>query len=428
LNHFLEVQVKRPNKRIELCLMMIILILICTSCSSEATATPVEIPSATAVSAEQSAISPATPAEPTIAPPTVVHPTEVLPTEEPWELVLEDDFEDPNSGWERYREFDGVLDYEEGGYRMAVEVPENLFWVNANQEYADVRVEVDAKVIGGPEANRYGVLCRLGGEDFDHYFFLISSEGTYSIGKQMGWELEILSESTEPSDVIHRGIEEYNHIRADCKGDMLSLNVNGELLLEAQDSDLQKGDVGMLTGTLGEAGVDVYFDSIEVYIPVGSQESEGMMDFVLTSAAFSMEEAIPTKYSCDGENISPPLEWSDPPDGTQSFVLISDDPDAPAGTWVHWLLYNIPADARALPEAIPPEGELPDGSRHGKNSFRRLDYGGPCPPSGTHRYFFKLYALDTVLDLEPGADKETLLQAMGGHILAQSELMGTYSR
>jgi Raf kinase inhibitor-like YbhB/YbcL family protein len=420
--------VKKPNIKTEIYYIFLILMMVCTSCSSESTATPAEISDPTAVPAEQSAISPTTPSEPTIAPPTEVHPTEVLPTEEPWELVLEDDFEDPNSGWERYREFDGILDYEEGGYRMVIEVPENLFWVNANQEFADVRVEVDAKVIGGPEANRYGVLCRLGGEDFDHYFFLISSEGTYSIGKQIGWELEVLSESTEPSDVINRGIEEYNHIRADCEGDVLSLFVNGELLLEVQDPDLQKGDVGMLTGTVGEAGVDVYFDNIEVYIPEGSRESEGMMDFGLTSSAFSMEEAIPTKYSCDGENISPPLQWSDPPDGTQSFALISDDPDAPAGTWVHWLLYNIPADVRALPEAIPAEAELSDGSRHGENSFGRLDYGGPCPPGGTHRYFFKLYALDRVLDLEAGADKETLLQTMEGHILAQTELMGTYTR
>jgi Raf kinase inhibitor-like YbhB/YbcL family protein len=158
-----------------------------------------------------------------------------------------------------------------------------------------------------------------------------------------------------------------------------------------------------------------------------SPEAEGMR-FTLSSTEFIQESAIPAKFSCDGENISPPLEWVDPPQGTESFALISDDPDAPGGTWVHWLLYNIPADVRALPEAIPPEGELSDGSQHGENSFGRLDYGGPCPPSGTHRYFFKLYALDVILDLEPGANKETLLQAMEGHILAEVELMGTYSR
>jgi len=152
------------------------------------------------------------------------------------------------------------------------------------------------------------------------------------------------------------------------------------------------------------------------------------MPFALTSTAFAPGEPIPQKYTCDGEDISPPLQWSDPPQGTQSFALICDDPDAPVGTWVHWVLYNLPAETRALPEAIPPDAELPDGSRHGRNSWRRLDYGGPCPPSGTHRYFFKLYALDTMLDLKAGAGKKQLLRAMEGHILAQTEVMGVYSR
>jgi len=152
------------------------------------------------------------------------------------------------------------------------------------------------------------------------------------------------------------------------------------------------------------------------------------MPFELTSTAFAPGEPIPRKYSCDGEDISPPLQWSDPPQGTQSLALIADDPDAPLGTWVHWVLYNLPAEARALPEAVPPDAELPDGSRHGQNSWRRLDYGGPCPPSGTHRYVFKLYALDMVLDLKAGASKKQVLKAMEGHILAQAEVMGVYSR
>ena len=158
-----------------------------------------------------------------------------------------------------------------------------------------------------------------------------------------------------------------------------------------------------------------------------SLEAKGV-PFTLSSEAFAQEDPIPVKFSCDGENVSPPLEWSDPPKGTESFALISDDPDAPGGTWVHWILYNIPADARALPEAISAVDKLSDGSRHGENSFGRLDYGGPCPPGGTHRYFFKLYALDVALDLEPGVKKETLLQTMEGHILEQVELMGTYTR
>ncbi len=148
----------------------------------------------------------------------------------------------------------------------------------------------------------------------------------------------------------------------------------------------------------------------------------------LTSAAFSHGAMIPKRYTCDGEDISPPLSWSEPPEKTQSFALIMDDPDAPMGTWVHWVIYNIPATARSLPEGVPADGDLPDGSRHGRNSWRRLGYGGPCPPSGTHRYFFKLYALDTVLPLAAGATKEELLKAMEGHIVAQAELMGRYAR
>lgn len=151
----------------------------------------------------------------------------------------------------------------------------------------------------------------------------------------------------------------------------------------------------------------------------------------LRSPAFGSEETIPQKYTCDGENISPPLEWNDPPSGTQSFVLIFDDPDAErvvGYTWVHWTLFNLPAESRSLPEAVLPDAGLPSGSQHGQNSFERLGYGGPCPPDGTHRYFFKLHALDTVLDLAAGASTEQLLQAMEGHILAQAELMGLYAR
>jgi len=152
------------------------------------------------------------------------------------------------------------------------------------------------------------------------------------------------------------------------------------------------------------------------------------MTFELTSTAFGAGESIPSLYTCDEQDISPPLAWSDPPTDTQSLALICDDPDAPMGTWVHWVLYNLPAEARALPKDVPPDAERPDGSRHGQNSWRRLGYGGPCPPGGTHRYFFKLYALDSALDLKSGASKKKLLQAMEGHILAQTELMGTYRR
>ncbi|MFQ5922870.1 MAG: YbhB/YbcL family Raf kinase inhibitor-like protein [Anaerolineales bacterium] len=162
--------------------------------------------------------------------------------------------------------------------------------------------------------------------------------------------------------------------------------------------------------------------------PTDSQTTEVPMSFELSSEAFGQGATIPVTYSCDGENISPPLAWTDPPDGTQGFAMIFDDPDAPAGTWVHWVLFNLPADARSLPEAVAPDPMLPDGTIHGSNSWNSIGYGGPCPPGGEHRYFFKFYALDRVLDLEAGANKEQVLEAMEDHILAQTELMGTYSR
>jgi Raf kinase inhibitor-like YbhB/YbcL family protein len=155
---------------------------------------------------------------------------------------------------------------------------------------------------------------------------------------------------------------------------------------------------------------------------------EDAMTLELTSPAFAQGQPIPVKYTCKGEDISPALAWGDPPAGTQSFALIMDDPDAPVGTWVHWVLFNIPASARGLPEAFPADASLPDGSLSGKNSWGRTGYGGPCPPSGTHRYFFKLYALDETLAINPGADKGELEKAMVGHILASAELMGTFSK
>lgn len=148
----------------------------------------------------------------------------------------------------------------------------------------------------------------------------------------------------------------------------------------------------------------------------------------LKSPAFGYGQSIPTRYTCDGEDISPPLEWSDPPANTRSFALIMDDPDAPVGVWDHWVLFNIRSETRSLPEGIPPDADLIQGGRHGRNSWKRLGYGGPCPPGGTHRYFFRLYALDTVLELPPGASKENVLKAIEGHILAQAELMGMYQR
>ena len=147
------------------------------------------------------------------------------------------------------------------------------------------------------------------------------------------------------------------------------------------------------------------------------------MSLTLTSDAFANGQSIPAKYSCVGKNTSPALAWEVPPSGTKSFALIVDDPDAPMGTWVHWVLFNIPAGTRGLQES----GQT-SGMSAGKNSSGNTHYDGPCPPSGTHRYFFKLYALDSSLSLSPGATKEQLLNSMKGHILAQGELMGTFSK
>jgi len=141
----------------------------------------------------------------------------------------------------------------------------------------------------------------------------------------------------------------------------------------------------------------------------------------LTSDAFGENEAIPSRYTGDGEDVSPPLQWTDSPEGTQSFALICDDPDAPAGTWVHWVTWNIPAEERTLAEGSK-------GNSEGKNDFGNSGYGGPAPPSGTHRYFFKLYALDTTLSLPDTATKADLESAMNGHVLADAQFMGTYSR
>lgn len=149
----------------------------------------------------------------------------------------------------------------------------------------------------------------------------------------------------------------------------------------------------------------------------------------LTSTAFEDGDLIPKLYTCDGQDISPPLTWQDVPAEAQSFALVCDDPDAPGRTWVHWVMYNIPSEARSLPEKVVPQPVLPDGTQQGRNSWPRTGYGGPCPPSGTHRYIFKLYALDVDLDLAPAdTDKAALLEAMEGHVLAETMLTGLYKR
>jgi Raf kinase inhibitor-like YbhB/YbcL family protein len=152
------------------------------------------------------------------------------------------------------------------------------------------------------------------------------------------------------------------------------------------------------------------------------------MPFTLSSPSFSSGGSIPRRFTCDGDDVSPPFVWTDAPTGTQSFALIFDDPDASSGGWVHWVLYDLPAPTRALAETTRPAPRPEAGGIHGMNSWGRSDYGGPCPPSGTHRYFFRLYALDAPLGLSPGATADQLRKAMEGHILGLAELMGTYRR
>lgn len=153
------------------------------------------------------------------------------------------------------------------------------------------------------------------------------------------------------------------------------------------------------------------------------------MSLELTSTAFQVGETIPKKYTGDGADRSPPLAWSEPPSGTKSLALICDDPDAPRGTWVHWVLFNLPSETRELVEGVPTSETLDNGAKQGKNDFGNIGYGGPAPLKGKpHRYFFKLCALDAILNLPAGATKAQLVGAMTGHILAEGQLMGTYGR
>jgi Raf kinase inhibitor-like YbhB/YbcL family protein len=160
-----------------------------------------------------------------------------------------------------------------------------------------------------------------------------------------------------------------------------------------------------------------------------SSFKEQAMKITLTSPAFAEGKPIPVQFTCQGSDYSPPLKWSSPPAGTQSLALICDDPDAPVGTWVHWVLYHVPPTVSELAERLPATETLPDGSKQGINDFGRIGYGGPCPPPGrAHRYYFKLYALKSDPSLPPLASKADLLRAMAGQIMAEGQLMGTYQR
>jgi Raf kinase inhibitor-like YbhB/YbcL family protein len=163
--------------------------------------------------------------------------------------------------------------------------------------------------------------------------------------------------------------------------------------------------------------------------PTSGAESKGVRAMELKSSAFQTGGNIPRKYTCDANNVSPQLSWNNAPVGTKAFALIADDPDALAGTWVHWVIYDLPADTKELAEGVPTTEVLTNGAKQGTNDFRKVGYGGPCPPQGRpHRYFFKLYALDAATGLKPRASKQQLLNAIKNHVLGEAEIMGRYKR
>jgi Raf kinase inhibitor-like YbhB/YbcL family protein len=169
----------------------------------------------------------------------------------------------------------------------------------------------------------------------------------------------------------------------------------------------------------------VLFFTVVVFITFGGS----FMAFTLTTKAFKNEGVIPAKYTADGADVSPELTWSNAPQAVKSYALIMDDPDAPHGTWVHWVLYNIPPNVHELPEGVPTTETLSNGAKQGVSSYKTLGYGGPNPPPGKpHRYFFKLYALDSMLNLAPGATKQELEEAMQGHIIGETVIMAKYGR
>ena len=166
--------------------------------------------------------------------------------------------------------------------------------------------------------------------------------------------------------------------------------------------------------------------SNQTSVPTTNQ-NQAATNIKVTSTAFKEGEAIPPQYTCDGVNVSPSLEWTPTP-GAKTLAIVCDDPDAPAGTWTHWLVYNLPGATMGLIENMPAQEKVGGGGMQGTNDFGKIGYGGPCPPRGTHRYFFKVYALDSELPLKPAATKDQLMKAMEGHVIAQGQLMGTYAR
>jgi Raf kinase inhibitor-like YbhB/YbcL family protein len=204
-----------------------------------------------------------------------------------------------------------------------------------------------------------------------------------------------------------------------CLGQMAGATVRADELIQREEhpSAMRFGSRSRVLGALIVVAVVAYGAG-------GSARA-----FELRSPAFSPGEEIPGKHTCDGPDLSPPLHWSDPPANAKVFALIVDDPDAPGGTWVHWVLFGVPGTVRELLEGVPRQETVSGIGTQGLNDFRTVGYGGPCPPRGpSHRYFFRLYALDTALTLPPRSTKAEILKAVEGHILGQVELIGRYRR
>lgn len=190
------------------------------------------------------------------------------------------------------------------------------------------------------------------------------------------------------------------------------------------------GKVGPRRGATSLLAVAATFLTVsQTGLGLEAQVKEGGRTMELKSSAFQNNQDIPRKYTCDGADVSPPLMWDNPPNGAKAFALIADDPDAPVGTWVHWVIYDLPGDAKELAEGVPTQESLPNGAKQGVNDFKKVGYGGPCPPRGpAHRYLFKLYALDRPTNSRPRATNQQLLAAMKGHILGEARLIGKYKR
>jgi Raf kinase inhibitor-like YbhB/YbcL family protein len=208
------------------------------------------------------------------------------------------------------------------------------------------------------------------------------------------------------------------------KGAILSICLGGSFELSWFLMNA-RGELSGVIATLAGCAC-VLYGVIPASAATGATEKATMQ---VTSTAFSEGQPIPEKYTCQGKDISPPLKWSGAPASAKSLVLIADDPDAPVGVWVHWVLYDIPATVGAFAEDLPKSQFTPEGAKQGLNDFKHLGYGGPCPPPGkAHRYFFKLYALDSLLNLKAGSTKQEVERVMEKHVLAEGRLMGTYQR